>query len=138
MRKEEDEPGRMRRPVRGRVYKTAMAPRTRASMPPDTRFIIPALVLGTEDEGSAELLGLAEVEAGVEGTEEELSVLVVFDSDLVEVVDSDLVVDMAVGVSLELSVLVEVDSSVVECEAVDDGVGLDGSPVAPATVKRGR
>lgn len=137
MRKEEDEPGGMRRPVRGGVYKTAMAPRTRASMPPDTRLIIPALVLGTEDEGSAEPLGLAEVEAGVEGTEEELSVVEVVDSDLVEELVLVVVV-MVVGVSLELSVLVEVDSSVVECEAVDDGVGLDGSPVAPATTKRGR
>lgn len=108
-------------------------------MPPDTRFIMPALVLGTEDEGSAELLGLAEadVEAGVEGTADELSVLVDVDSEVLEELVLVVVV-MVVGVSLEL-LEVLVDSSVEdECEAVLDGVGSVGSPVAPATVKRGR
>jgi SOS-response transcriptional repressor LexA len=118
------------------AYIKAAAPKTRAIIPPETRFAMPALAWGTEV--GAEL-------------EDELEVVVEVAVDLAAVVVADLegvmlveeaaelvglvMVVMVVEEAVEVEVLVEVCAVVV---VVEDAAEVVAVPVAPATTKRGR
>lgn len=134
------------------------APATSASMPPETRLAIPALVVGTalwEAEALALALALALAEAEVETAVLELSVVEVCVAELLEAV-LEAVLDAVVkvvGVLVVLAEEVEVDSGVVVLgvveveDSVEDSVEVevvetelaveDGTEtVEPSTVKR--